>query len=93
MDVNSGAPLDLLSKETIMWLKDLGVTYSLLSEVIAAGPCPKVLEGIEAGISRANKNSISNAQKVQKFQILDHDFSIATGELGKEFYYTFIYIS
>lgn len=85
--------MDLLRHETIVWLKGLGVFYTTLSEVIAAGPCPKVLEAIEAGIIRANKNAISNAQKVQKFQILDHDFSSATGELGKyPFYRYFIWI-
>ncbi|XP_023172281.1 very long-chain-fatty-acid--CoA ligase bubblegum [Drosophila hydei] len=78
----SGAPMDELTHESIMWMKSLGVEYKTLSEILKAGPCPKVLKSIEDGIKRANKQSISNAQKVQKFAILPHDFSIATGELG-----------
>lgn len=65
-----------------MWVKSLGVDYKTVSEILAAGPCPKVWKSIEDGIKRANKYSISNAQKVQKFAILKHDFSIPTGELG-----------
>ncbi|EDW11889.1 very long-chain-fatty-acid--CoA ligase bubblegum [Drosophila mojavensis] len=78
----TGAPTDDLTHEAIVWMKSLGVEYTKLSEILAAGPCPKVLKSIEDGIKRANKQSISNAQKVQKFAILPHDFSIATGELG-----------
>lgn len=82
MDKDTGAPLDELSHESLMWMKSLGVGHKTLSEILNAGPCPKVYKSIEDGIKRANKHSISNAQKVQKFAILPHDFSIATGELG-----------
>lgn len=42
MDVDTGAPKDELHNDTINWLKTLGVEYTKLSEILAAGPCPKV---------------------------------------------------
>lgn len=63
-------------------METLKLKYTKLSEILEAGPCPIVTKAIFDGISRANKYSISNAQKVQKFTILPHDFSIPTGELG-----------
>ncbi|XP_055713765.1 very long-chain-fatty-acid--CoA ligase bubblegum [Phlebotomus papatasi] len=82
MDVDSGAPKDELHPETLNWFKPLGVDYTKLSQVHEAGPCPKVLKALEDGIARANKFATSNAQKIQKFKLLPHDFSVPTGELG-----------
>lgn len=42
MDLDSGAPKDELHPETIAWCKSLGVEYTKLTEILAAGPCPKV---------------------------------------------------
>lgn len=42
MNLDSGEPKDELTSETIGWLKGFGVEYTKLSQIIAAGPCPKV---------------------------------------------------
>jgi len=42
---------------------------------------PKVKEYIEAGIKRANKRAASNAQMIQKFEIVAEDFTIEGNEL------------
>jgi len=82
MAPETGHPLDDLAMETIKWLENMDLKYTKLSEILEAGPDPKVVQAIQEGIDRANRNSISNAQKVQKFAILHHDFSIPTGEIG-----------
>lgn len=82
MDPDTGAPRDSLHPETLKLMRDLGLEYTRLSEVLKAGPDAKVMKAIEDAIGRANKKAISNAQKIQKFAILPHDFSVATGELG-----------
>lgn len=76
-----GSPCDELSKETVKWLESLGLSYSKLSEILSNEADGKIKKGIQEAIDRANEKSISNAQRVQKFALLPHDFTIATGEL------------
>lgn len=96
MDPHTGIPLDTLHSDVIEWLRNMDFNYTRLSEVlnipvqinesevakIVVKPDAKIVESIEAAIKRANTRALSNAQKVQKFAILPHDFSIPTGELG-----------
>lgn len=77
-----GEPKDELTHETLKWIEEIGLKYTKLSEIINAGPDETVMKTIQKGIDRANKSSISNAQKIQKVALLPKDFSIATGELG-----------
>lgn len=43
MDIETGAPKDTLTKETLDWLKSVGIgEYTKLSQILGAGPCPKV---------------------------------------------------
>ena len=52
--------------------------FQLLAETL-----PKIVEkAILEGINLANKDSESNAKKVQKWRILRKDFSVPGGELG-----------
>ncbi|KAI4494503.1 hypothetical protein M0802_008824 [Mischocyttarus mexicanus] len=77
----TGEPLDDLTPDTLTWLKSIGSNAKTVSEIINSKD-PLVHTEIEEAIKRTNLKATSNAQKVQKFRILPHDFSIPTGELG-----------
>ena len=53
-----------------------------VSEIIANKE-PAIYQSIQEAFERVNAKATSNAQKVQKWVILEQDFSIAGGELGK----------
>ncbi|XP_003492113.1 very long-chain-fatty-acid--CoA ligase bubblegum isoform X1 [Bombus impatiens] len=81
VNTETGEPTDDFTEETLKWLQSIGSTSKTISDVLKTHD-PLVYEEIDKAIKRANTKSISNAQRVQKFQILPKDFSHATGELG-----------
>lgn len=94
----TGLPLDTLHLDTVSWLKSLAIHHTRLSEVLnipaytssydykgsVIKPDQKVVAALIEGLARANKNALSRAQRVQKFAMLPHDFTVPTGELGKK---------
>ncbi|KDR23088.1 Long-chain-fatty-acid--CoA ligase ACSBG2, partial [Zootermopsis nevadensis] len=81
MNLETGEPLEELAPAAKQWCNALGCDANTVKDVLN-GPNEQVLAAIQEGIDRANAKAMSNAQRIQKFQILPHDFSIPTGEIG-----------
>lgn len=81
MDDN-GDPTDELSPEVLDFCQLHGITATKVSEVIASKE-PAVYKAILEGMEAINARATSNAQKVQKWVILERDFSVSGGELGE----------
>lgn len=81
MDDN-GEPTDELSQEALEFCRQHGVKATKVSEIIANKE-PAIYSAIQAGIEHVNARSTSNAQKVQKWVIVEQDFSVTGGELGQ----------
>ncbi|XP_041856454.1 long-chain-fatty-acid--CoA ligase ACSBG2-like [Melanotaenia boesemani] len=80
MDDN-GDPTDELSPEALNFCQQHGIRATKVSEIIANKE-PAIYKAIQEGMERVNAKSRSNAQKVQKWVILEQDFSVSGGELG-----------
>ena len=83
IDPDTLEPEDNLTGDAIAWCKSVGSDATTLSQILESKDS-KIYEGIQAGIDKANEESVSRAQKIQKWKILDKDFTIPGGELGKE---------
>lgn len=81
MDDN-GDPTDELSSEVLDFCQQNGVTATKVSEIVANKE-PAIYKAIQEGLERINAKATSNAQRVQKWVILERDFSVGGGELGE----------
>ena len=78
---NNDMPTNALTPETVEWCRSIGSNATKVTDILN-GPDAAVLNGIQAGIDKANKASISRASVVQKWTVLPLDISLPTGELG-----------
>ncbi|XP_026201525.1 long-chain-fatty-acid--CoA ligase ACSBG2 isoform X3 [Anabas testudineus] len=78
---DSGEPQDELSADAVEFCRKLGSNATRVSD-IAGGRDRAINAAIQEGINRVNENATSNAQRIQKWIVLDRDFSIGGGELG-----------
>ncbi|KAI1900481.1 hypothetical protein AGOR_G00050380 [Albula goreensis] len=78
---DGGEPTDELAPGAVDFCQQRGITVTRISEIIAKKE-QTIYQAIQEGIERVNASATSNAQKIQKWAILERDFSISGGELG-----------
>lgn len=81
VDEETGEPSDNLTDVALKYCKSIGSEAKTVSEILSTKD-EKVMKAIQEGIDRANAKATSRAQKVQKWNILEKDFSLPGGELG-----------
>ncbi|NXB36336.1 ACBG2 ligase, partial [Eulacestoma nigropectus] len=81
VDAETGEPGDDLTPEALEFCQKLGSKATKVSEIISSKD-KAVYAAIQKGISAVNEGAVSNAQKVQKWLLLEKDFSLFGGELG-----------
>eukprot|EP00092_Neocalanus_flemingeri_P023238 GFUD01025198.1.p1 GENE.GFUD01025198.1~~GFUD01025198.1.p1 ORF type:complete len:664 (+),score=168.76 GFUD01025198.1:121-2112(+) len=83
VEVNSDTlePSNKLSSAARDWCRSVGSNASTVEDILT-GPDYRVMKAIQSGIDAANRQAVSNAQKIQKWMILPRDFSLPGGEMG-----------
>lgn len=81
VDPVTSEPLDKLSSTATAWCRSVGSNATTVTEIIKTTQKP-LMKAIQEAIDRANSKAISRAQIIQKWTVLQKDFSIPGGELG-----------
>ncbi|XP_048415618.1 long-chain-fatty-acid--CoA ligase ACSBG2 isoform X2 [Stegostoma tigrinum] len=81
LNSDTGEPQDDLSEAAIQFCQRLGSKATKASEIIASKDV-SIYGAIQECINHVNEKATSNAQRIQKWLLLEKDFSISGGELG-----------
>ncbi|XP_007442007.1 long-chain-fatty-acid--CoA ligase ACSBG2 [Python bivittatus] len=81
VNLETGLSEDELTPEAIEFCQKLGSKSTKVSDIVGNKDVA-VYTAIQKGVLKVNEHATSNAQKIQKWVLLDKDFSIQGGELG-----------
>nr|KAF6399079.1 acyl-CoA synthetase bubblegum family member 1 [Molossus molossus] len=81
LDPDTSDPTDNLTEQAVEFCRRVGSRASTVSEIVG-GKDESVYQAIEEGIQRVNRNAAARPYHIQKWAILERDFSISGGELG-----------
>ncbi|XP_015270534.1 PREDICTED: long-chain-fatty-acid--CoA ligase ACSBG1-like, partial [Gekko japonicus] len=79
VDLDTSEPTDCLTQEARDFCEKVGSKATKASEIVRERD-PAVYRAIREGIDRVNARAVANVQRVQKWAVLEKDFSIAGGE-------------
>ncbi|XP_049708809.1 long-chain-fatty-acid--CoA ligase ACSBG1 isoform X3 [Elephas maximus indicus] len=79
-DPDTSEPTDNLTEQAVEFCQGVGSKATTVSEIV--GKDEAVYQAIEEGIQRVNLNAAARPYHIQKWAILERDFSISGGELG-----------
>ncbi|XP_077796182.1 long-chain-fatty-acid--CoA ligase ACSBG1 isoform X2 [Macaca mulatta] len=80
LDPDTSDPTDNLTEQAVEFCQRVGSRATTVSEIV--GKDEAVYQAIEEGIQRVNMNAAARPYHIQKWAILERDFSISGGELG-----------
>uniref|UniRef100_A0A8C3WFR8 Long-chain-fatty-acid--CoA ligase ACSBG1 n=1 Tax=Catagonus wagneri TaxID=51154 RepID=A0A8C3WFR8_9CETA len=81
LDPDTSDPTDNLTEQAVEFCQRAGSRATTVSEVVGKKD-EAVYQAIEEGIQRVNGNAAARPYHIQKWAILERDFSISGGELG-----------
>lgn len=81
LDPDTSDPTDHLAEQAVEFCQRVGSTATTVSEIVGTKD-EAVYRAIEEGIQRVNRNAMAQPYRIQKWAVLERDFSVSGGELG-----------
>uniref|UniRef100_A0A8C0GD36 Long-chain-fatty-acid--CoA ligase ACSBG1 n=1 Tax=Chelonoidis abingdonii TaxID=106734 RepID=A0A8C0GD36_CHEAB len=81
LDPDTSDPTDNLTEQAREFCQKIGSKATTVSEIVATRD-QAVYQAIQEGINRVNMKSTASVQHIQKWTVLERDFSISGGEFG-----------